>query len=124
MNLKIAEEYLRVKHELPEGFEFYAWAYLPVCKDPFYVEFRGCVPNGVFKSGPRKGRPNFAKGTDDRTLNFQCSEYDQVEREWTKRTGQCPQCMGDGKELASAKATGESTYRDCGKCKGSGKAQS
>ncbi len=122
MNLTIAEEYLRTKHNLPEGFSFYSWECLPHDGNPFYVQFKGCVPAGVYKSGPRKGSHRYKEGTDKRVLNLPCAEYDQEEIAWTQRTGKCPKCLGEGKRVASSSVKDGTTYRPCRDCTGTGKA--
>ena len=38
---------------------------------------------------------------------------------WEQRTGKCCACMGTGQEFAAWSVTEGTTYRPCGRCKGS-----
>ena len=51
------------------------------------------------------------------------AEYETIEAVWVSKTGKCPECAGEGKTVAQVSAANGTTYRQCFKCKGTGKAQ-
>ncbi len=59
----ITERRLRKDNALPEAFRFYAWKCFPEnSQTTIFIELRGGICEVKFKSGPRKGIINYAKG--------------------------------------------------------------
>ena len=79
----------------------------------------GCVPNGVYRSGPRKGRPRFL-GPDRRVIVTK-AELDERATRYEADTGNCWNCKGSGQECYGWKQGEGNIYRTCGRCGGSGK---
>ena len=81
--------------------------------NPYAMKVEGAIYE-PFKSGPRKGEPNWLKPRDGTklTLWIKPEEIDARERQWERDTGLCFNCDG----------TGEKYNRTCIRCKGSTKA--
>ena len=86
------------------------------------VEIKGGICAATFKSGPRKGQPNWSKATDKRSLVITFKDLDAFTEKWSKETGLCSKCTGNGKTIASCGVNG-TTYRSCSDCAGTGKLQ-
>lgn len=83
----------------------------------------GCVPNGAYSRGPRKGLPRFTPGVKGtrREVVVSASELIEQARIYVRDTGNCWDCKGSGQEYYGwSKATG-ARYRQCERCGGSGK---
>lgn len=82
----------------------------------------GCVPDGVYSKGPRKGSPRFSfpKHGTKRTAIVTTAELVPIAAEYESQ-GRCWDCKGSGKTIASVHITEGTTYRDCSRCKGTGK---
>lgn len=76
---------------------------------------KGAMPGPPFKSGPRKGRTNWAKRdrSFDRTVVISNEDFDAFKRNWELETGLCCECGGDG-DWCGVK---------CPRCCGSGRPQ-
>ncbi len=72
------ETHLRQKHSLPESFRFFRWMCLPLDGPTIYYECEGGIVDSVYKSGPRKGRPNYSKATNRQTFRMTVEEYDRL----------------------------------------------
>lgn len=72
------ETYLRKKHSLPANFKFFRWQCMPLDGPTIYYEVEGGIVDAVFKSGPRKGRPNYGKSTNRQTFRMTAEEYDRL----------------------------------------------
>ena len=117
----IIEWALRKKYSLSDAFQFFSWQCMPHgAKEVIYYELAGGVPQAKFKSGPRKGRWNYSTCIDRMTLRVTAPELLQHEHEYIEATGNCSECMGEGKTLASIGISG-TTYRECKRCSGTGK---
>jgi hypothetical protein len=105
-------------HNMPEDWR---WCRLNSHNKPEdFIEVEGAIPTGVFKSGPRKGRPKWPK--ELQTIWMRRRDMDRVAIEWEKETGKCHKCDGTGQEWAGwNKEEGRKT-RKCDRCSGSGKA--
>lgn len=71
-----------------------------------------------FKSGPRKGQRNWPRRDrcTEQTVIILKSEHDAFEAAWSRETGLCVKCVGNG-EAAIGKG------KPCEGCGGSGKAE-
>lgn len=80
----------------------------------------GCVPDGTYSRGPRKGRPKF-KAPGDRVV---VSEDDVAVQEalYVQATGNCHQCLGTAKQIRSWSKAEGTKHDPCAKCNGTGKA--
>lgn len=82
---------------------------------------KGGVDGAVFKSGPRKGKPNPAKRTHVAEIVITCAELDERQGRWEVETGDCHRCGGSGETVARVHRTEGTTYRRCERCKGGGR---
>lgn len=119
MNLRIIEDRLRQEYSLPDGFEFWKWKCFPESGgETIYVEFTGGVVP-PFKSGPRKGKPNYRNATGNRVFNVTVEQARQWESDYERETGRCRVCRGSGEELKKLNCiTGEKVMRVCRRCNG------
>jgi len=83
------------------------------------VHLEGGVPDGYWKSGFRRGLKKWSGELDKCIVS---SMELKAEREaYVKSTGNCCECMGDGKvEIGYNEAEGQ-TFRPCAECKGTGR---
>jgi hypothetical protein len=122
MNVRIMERALRRQHDLPDSFAFFSWQCMPPGRrEPIYFELAGgeCVP---LKSGKNKGTLNYRKATNCQSFAVTVAEAEQMDVDYEAETGNCANCMGGGKEVARISTVSGIEYRECGKCKGSGRA--
>jgi hypothetical protein len=104
-----------------EEWAVYRWEAMP--------ESRGTLVTGAvappYKSGPRKGQPNWQKRdlATERRIFISYDEGYAYMLEWERKTGNCAQCQGRGKRVVGWSRDGGNRYRDCGVCKGTGKAE-
>lgn len=85
----------------------------------FLVE--GCIPDGVYSRGPRKGRPRFNKPYDKVVVTS--AEMDEAAQSYEAVTGKCWDCKGTGQVWNGWSKADGSKYRQCLRCDGSGEAQ-
>lgn len=72
------DNYFRQKHNLPDSFRFFRWLCLPLDGPTIYFELEGGIVDTVYKSGPRKGRPNYSKAKDRQVFRMTVEEYDRL----------------------------------------------
>lgn len=72
------ESHLRKKHGLPENFLFFRWQVLPDDGPAIYYEVEGGIVTSTYKSGPRKGSPNYSKATDRKLFRMTVEQYRQL----------------------------------------------
>ena len=75
---KNLDNHFRKKHDLPEDFRFFRWQCMPLDGPTIYFELEGGIVKSVYKSGKRKGRPNYSKATDRQTFRMTVEEYDRL----------------------------------------------
>lgn len=119
MKLSVIERRLRAGHSLPQSFLFYKWECFPDGRNTIYVQFTGAVVEHVYKSGPRKGKPNFNKATQQQEFHVTVEQGLNWEQEYEQETGNCVQCEGTGQTIKSVGKDG-ATNRPCSRCAGSG----
>jgi len=85
-----------------------------------YIEVRGAVPVGAYKSGPSKGLPKWAPGEKGEVVWMRQREVDETKRLWEVETGKCAACQGVGEVPAGWSAETGPKARLCKKCSGSG----
>lgn len=82
---------------------------------------KGCVPNGVYQRGPKKGRPRYGdpvEGTrrtvvvSDEQMRAAAAAYES--------SGQCWDCKGSGEVFAGWSAAAGVSKRPCTRCNGTG----
>lgn len=106
-------------HKVPAGWK---WCNLNSHNMPEdFIEVKGAVPDGTYKSGKRKGRPKFPKIVD--TFFIRRSQLNETASLWEQETGLCEKCQGACKVVVSWSSTTGSKYEKCSKCKGTGKEQ-
>ena len=117
------------RDSLPDWFALIAHQRgLPSTWGWFHAEFKGDETHGVFvirgavcterfKRGPRKGRLNWSKRTDEREIIVTRDELQQAKAAWETDTGRCFNCGGTGQTVASVHVSGERTYRPCKRCR-------
>ena len=107
------------RYNVPSGWK---WCFLNVHNIPKeYVEVKGAVPIGVYKSGPAKGRPKFPRTADLLTIWMKQTDIDAVAIEWESENDACHKCEGKGESQFSWSRTDGSQYRKCTHCNGTGK---
>jgi hypothetical protein len=74
------------------------------------------------KSGPRKGKPNYRKGTNLATRLISDSDVEAWLTRWVATTGKCGTCRGDGQTWAGWSAAEGTRYTACRDCNGTGSA--
>ena len=123
MNGHLLEIQARELAGMPENWEVYSWRAIGVPGPVKLYEMKGCFKPPTITKGPKAGQPAWARRdkTSERTIHITPAEYIAWEAEWVKRTGLCSDCMGKGQTVASV-GVGGTTYRECRKCKGTGKA--
>ena len=113
---------LQAKYPIPEGWEVHSWERKNFDTTNEYVEFKGAICAGTFTRGPRKGKKNWAKRTHAMTLPMQHSELEAAREKWSRDTGFCHHCAGNGTAWAGWSATKGSRYKPCQHCNATGKA--
>lgn len=119
MTLKILEDHLRKKHNLPADFHFSRWEWLKSGTDYTTMLLSGgvCPP---LLSGPRKGKPNYKKMTGELNFYLTVAEIEAADLAWETETGNCSHCHGSGKSVFRvAKESNE--FKPCKKCDGTGR---
>ena len=82
----------------------------------------GCVPDGVYAHGPRKGRPRFSKpknGTKQAVI-VSDSELDQKAAAFEQSERKCWNCKGEGQVCCGWSKESGARYRQCNRCNGTG----
>lgn len=72
--------------------------------------------------GPRKGKPNWRKRTDERVRLLGRTELAERVEAWSVRTGNCSTCGGSAVNFVSWSAANGTVTRPCTKCDGTGRA--
>lgn len=91
--------------------------------DPDITLVTGGVCRVMFKSGPRKGQPNWSamdKATE-RTIGIKRSDDDTFRRQWELKTGRCHVCCGRGQQFWGWSKAYGCRYRPCSRCGATGK---
>lgn len=128
MNAHLYNDYAKAKCGVPDGWTWYSLHAggksgnedVPANT----VRMIGCVPSCNYKSGPRKGTPNFRKPVEGTHKVFWVTDADLLSfiAEWESSTGNCSHCYGKGKTVASIDFVKKHTeYKPCAKCGGSGR---
>ena len=121
MGMQLIENHVRRDRGLPDDFVFVRYEWL---KDGSRVSMMrmdgGCCP--LLMRGPRKGKPNYKKLTNEQTFYVTTSEIDELKRRYEIETGKCCACEGEGKTVTRVSVVDGTEYRTCVKCNGSGKA--
>lgn len=83
----------------------------------------GCVPDGVYSRGPRKGKPRYSKpvaGTSRKVVVVESEIMEHASR-YESEENNCWDCKGSGEVFHSWDHKEGTTYRKCKRCDGSGK---
>ena len=113
---------LSSKYSVPEGWEVFIWETINMDTPNEAIQFTGAVVNETFKSGPRKGRKNFAKRDKSTEMKLVMTrpELHAFRENWGAENGKCPTCLGSGQVFQSWNHETGTTYRECNRCKASG----
>lgn len=86
----------------------------------------GCVPDGVYARGPKKGSKRFSKPVkgSERKVVVSLQDLQQVADKYESETGSCWSCKGSGEVFAGWSRDAGVWKRQCEHCGGSGKAKS
>ena len=110
--------FARARYKLPADWRVFYWN----CHDrPDFTEIHGGVCTEKFKSGKRKGRDNWNKATNVRTLSVLDSELDEFKVAWSKKTGFCSECTGTKEVFSGWSLDAGTTWKPCGECGGTGR---
>lgn len=96
-----------------QGWSAYRWTRL---EDDALIE--GCVPDGVYARGPRKGRPRYngKNVTHQKKVAVTKSELQAAAKAYETAEGKCWDCKGTGKTFSGWSAAEGTTYRPCARC--------
>jgi DnaJ-class molecular chaperone len=100
-----------------DGWQAYRWEQM---KGGYLV--KGCVPDGVYRSGRRKGRPRFKNPVKGTELSIVVSDADmKTEAEiYEETTGNCWDCKGKGEVFQSWHHIDGTKYKPCQRCNATG----
>jgi len=114
---------LRSKHTIPDGWSVYMWEVKNHGTENEYVLHTGAIVTEVFKSGPRKGRKNWApkNRTHEMALPITHEEVKASALAWAAETGNCPQCKGNGTRCVGWSRDDGNKYAHCNTCAGTGR---
>jgi len=116
--MKLLLAHFKELYDLPEEW---TWQRSDAMTFPGFWMLTGAV-YAPCKSGKRKGQPNWRKPlSPKRTLLIAEDAHRAWTEEWSKRTGLCVRCTGDGATLKSWDHIKGATLRPCPKCDGTGK---
>lgn len=103
------------------GWRVYRWE----AADGGGLIVTGCVPDGEYTRGPRKGRPRFSRPVQNtkRIVVVSDIEIHEFLRANEIETGACSRCEGSpGQEWVGWGKDGGSKYLTCSRCNGTGAA--
>lgn len=104
-------------HGMPEDWR---WCQLDGHDKPEdFIEVKGSIPIGQFKSGPRKGRTKWPK--ELQTIWMRRREIDRVRDDWESENHTCHKCEGSGEECYGFSKHQGRKMRTCQRCNGTGK---
>lgn len=103
---------------MPTGWRWCSWSCAKEHAPDGYHRITGAVPIGVITKGKSKGRPKWPKELQTHFISQQ--EIDALILDLEKRRGHCWECRGFGKEQCRIPAIDDSSFRTCGRCKGTG----
>jgi hypothetical protein len=131
--LSLREIYLQELYSLPKEWRIYSYKVSDDIKSRSpsgeiisraASEFIGCIPDGVYKSGKRKGRPNYSKGTEKRTIILFEDEYRAWVEKYEITHNVCSQCFlspTPGQEWVGWSLDNGNRFATCTRCNGTGK---
>lgn len=101
-----------------EGWQAHTWS---ACVGGSIV--KGCVPSGIYRSGPRKGHPKFKPGVagTDRQVIVSEAQLAANAAEYEK-SGKCWDCKGERQTWCGWSKDKGHSYRDCTRCGATGAA--
>jgi hypothetical protein len=115
---------LRAKYQIPENWSVFIWELKNIDTPAEYILHTGAVVTEVFGKGPRKGCKNYAKRdkSTQMDLPLTSSELEEAAKQWSRETGNCRYCKGNGNSWFGWSAEEGNRYRFCKPCDGTGKA--
>jgi hypothetical protein len=99
-----------------EGWKAYSWE--PCDEDSIVT---GDVPDGVYRSGKRKGQPRY-KGPGRKVIVTR-AELQAKAIAYEAETGKCWDCKGTGQAWGGWSKADGPRYRTCSRCSGTGMVQ-
>ena len=119
MSVDLMEEFVRERLGWPEG-RVVMREWLDEF-DGFRVEVWEREPEPV-KTGPRAGKPNWRSGKTAKVKRIYAeADFRLWEAEWSKRTGLCLACTGDGEVFVSWHHIEGTKTKPCRRCGGTGR---
>ena len=119
----LLEQQAREKAGMPDTWHVWLWENIGPPGKCVVRKLTGVIAP-PFASGPRKGRPNYAKKdkTTEREIYITPDEESDWKACWSKKTGLCYRCAGNGKLPWRSSRENGTEYRECSDCNGTGKA--
>ena len=121
--MELLDECARDKAGMGEDWSPYSFKCLPEHPQKSeLVEVIGAVAP-LKTRGKSKGSHNWDKmdKSTKRTVYITFKEHAEWVKGWEKKTGLCANCKGTGQQWAGWSVTDGYKYRNCGKCRASGK---
>jgi hypothetical protein len=108
--------------DIPDRWTVAVWEIVNYGTPAQAMQVTGAVCDVVFKSGPRKGRKNWAKRDKSTEFSVRYTERQEkeVQLQWEADTGFCHKCHGNGTAWAGWSAVNGTTYKICRRCAGTG----
>ena len=88
------------------------------------TELIGSIPDGVYRSGKRKGRPRYTKGGTHRTIHVFEDEFKAWVEQYEAKHNVCSQCFSSptpGHEWSGWSLANGNRFMTCRRCNGTGK---
>ena len=121
MRLSLLEQQVKEKFHFSDNWSSYSWEHKTTDRLGYSVIVGAIAP--LITRGKNKDKRNWKKQERDsqRVVTITDQEHKDWLDEWEQRTGKCSRCEGNGKTIASFSIETGIVYRECFKCKGTGK---
>lgn len=120
VSLPLVSELIATHLGIP-GWEGYRFTWI---ENTDLLQVEGCIPEGVYSRGPRKGQPRYrhpnAVGTRC-IVTWSRVEIDRNADAWERATGRCRACVGTG-QIYWRRVDDHIEHRPCPRCAGTGDA--
>ena len=121
MGMGLIEEHAREINGFSPDWEMYAWECLPHRAPTVTYKLTGAVVPRITK-GPRKGQRNWRQEDKStrRTVYITPEQHKIWLAAWERKAGKCCECQGEGEVVHTISVNKPTTYRQCGRCGGTG----